>query len=72
MNSHDPDAVRHENIDESILLPSERAIFDTLSLHHYEQDRVRRGIPPLTKWQKDCLLSERIWHCVFSDREDLW
>lgn len=58
--------VRQENIDEGILSFHERMVFDAMSLINYERHRAVRGLPPLTKWQRECLQNERIAAAIFN------
>lgn len=65
---HDfPKKLRQENIDEGVLSMQERLVFEAMSLVDYEKHRAQRGLPPLTKLQREGLLSERIALAIFAE-----
>lgn len=63
------EGLRQENIDEGILSPLERRLFDAVSLHEYKKGRAKRGLPPLTKFQEASLSAERIADMIFAPKE---
>lgn len=64
------EACRQENIDLEVLAFQERLIFDAMSLVEYRRHREKRGLPPLTHWQEDQLLLERIAAALFKLDDD--
>lgn len=61
-----PAGIRQENIDDGVLSLQERLVFDAMSVVEYMKHRAKRGLPPLTTWQHECLTVERIASAIFA------
>jgi len=58
-------------VDESILSTSEWRLFRSMSLYKYKEHRRQRGLEPLTQWQEQQLILQRIYTAVMDESDDL-
>ena len=58
-------------VDETILSTQEWRLFKAMSLHKYKEHRRHRSLEPLTQWQEQQLILQRIYTAVMDKHPEL-